>query len=105
MTANGEPLFLPAPLLGKIENWTRKNGVDRAQSCTIKDVSLFQNNVTLKTVFQKQKKKHKNPSAVNFSALHLINDPQGKTYNQTNENVFNNVNTFRKATANLLPSV
>lgn len=26
---------------------------------------------------KKQKKKHKNPSAVNFSALHLINDPQG----------------------------
>ena len=98
-------MFLPAPLLGRIENWTRISGGDGAQPCTVKDVSLFQNNVTLKSVFQKQKKKHENSSAVNFSALHLINDPQGKTYNHANENVFNNVNTFRKATANLLPSV
>ena len=29
-------------------------------------------------VLQKQKKKRKLPSSVNFSALHLINDPQGK---------------------------
>ena len=98
-------MFLPAHLLGRIEDWTWKNGRNRAQPCTVKDVSLFQNNVTLKPFFQKQKKKHKNPTAVNFSALHLINDPQGKTYNHANENVFNNVNTFRKATANLLPSV
>ena len=31
---------------------------------------------------QKHKRKRKNTSAANFSALHLINDPQGKTCKQ-----------------------
>ena len=46
--------------------------------CKDKCVCLLQNDTTVSYLFQKHKKKHKNPSAVNFSALHLINDPQGK---------------------------
>lgn len=44
-------------------------------------VAFFRGHINLYSIlsfFQKHKKKRKTSTAGNFSALHLINDPQGK---------------------------
>ena len=66
-------------------NFVKSNPLVRWRSTSVPDESFLSGSyhpvlctIMIVPFFQKHKKKRKTPPGGNFSALHLINDPQGK---------------------------